>query len=760
MHPHLHDLDQASWITHPDWADVDPPHRAPVLRWTGTIPATVRSARVTIAGLGIWTARLNGTPTSADVLEPGVSETRVRVAAVSHDITALLRQGTNELVIELGEGPSHVREIEHRYTKFVEQRVSPRAKVAVVLEHADGSTETHRSDARWGALLGPTTLSHWFGGEDYDARLEPENWHGPQITPDAAWRNAVVIAEPATGPEPWARLAPPMRVVDLVEEQRRIPVEGGVTIDLGRNLAGRQVLRLDASFPADARIEMMPSEYVHDDGTADQSSTGKGIVDHYISAGGAATWRPRFCYHGFRYLQVRVTDAAGQPLPADGLHISAEQVMTDDRVVGGFGTADPTLQGIYDLVTRAIESNLYSVPTDCPHREKLGWLEQLDQVFHPVSFRFDVADHYADMITHMIDSQTAEGLIPDIAPELVIFEDGFRDDVNWGSVIWHLPLHLYRQYGDLEPARRAWHSGMRYLEYIESIAGDGLLDHGLSDWITLDDSTPRPLVATFGWVRMLDSAALVATALERAAEAEEFREQATRLRALLEETFVERDGSELTIGSGSQASIALMIDLDVLTGGERDRAAAQLVEALHAERDRLTVGEIGLAALQRVLIEYGHHELLHRVFTRLDAPSYATMLAAGETTLHEHWTGRATHGSANHFMLGYVAHWLSGSVAGLEQAEDSVAWRRARIAPTPLPGVDSARAHHDSPSGHYSTSWWRTAGDRLALQVTVPPAGAARLVMPEGFVATDAQAIREDLGPGTHLIVLAASLDH
>ena len=90
--------------------------------------------------------------------------------------------------------------------------------------------------------------------------------------------------------------------------------------------------------------------------------------------------------------------------------------MTDNLVVGEFTTSDATLQGVYDLVVRAAESNLYSVPTDCPHREKLGWLEQLDQVFLPVSFRFDVADHYADMITHMKDSETHDGLIPDIAP--------------------------------------------------------------------------------------------------------------------------------------------------------------------------------------------------------------------------------------------------------------------------------------------------------------------------------------------------------
>lgn len=757
MHPHLHDIDDAVWITHPAWADDTPPLQAPVLRWSGSVGSPVRAARLTVAGLGVWEARVNGSPSSADVLEPGVSETRTRVATVSHDVTSLLQEGVNELVVELGEGPSHVREVEGRYTKFAALRVAPRARVALVVETADGRTERHVSGPGWGAMLGPTTLSHWYGGEDYDARLEPAGWHTADGTPDAAWGPAAVVGEPHDGPAPWARQAPPMRVVDLVEEHTRRHLPDGATVDLGRNLAGRQVLRLGPGFPADARVEMFPAEYVHDDGRADQSSTGRTIMDSYTAAGGAATWRPRFCYHGFRYLQLRVVAADGTVLPTDDVHVSAEQIMTDDPVVGGFATSDVTLQGVYDLVARAAESNLYSVPTDCPHREKLGWLEQLDQVFEPVSARFDVSAHYADMITHMQDSQTPDGLIPDIAPELVVFEDGFRDDVSWGSVIWHLPRHLHRQYGDLAPARQAWATGVRYLDYIERSADGGLLDHGLGDWITLDDSTPRPLVATYGWVRMLDSAAEVADALDKTDHAAGFRGRARQLRTTLEAEYVSGDGGGLVVASGSQASLAMLVDLGALTGTRREAAGQQLVVRIHDAGDRITVGEIGLAALQRVLVERGEHELLRTVYTRLDTPSYGTMLAAGETTLHEHWTGRATNGSANHFMLGYVAHWLTGSVAGLRQDVGSVAWERALVAPAPVEGVESAATHHDSPAGRYSVEWRRTVGG-LVLRVVVPPAGSARLVLPEGFMPVHAAGpAGTDLGAGTHVRQLAGA---
>ncbi|WP_454853948.1 hypothetical protein [Promicromonospora soli] len=68
MRPDLHDLDDATWITHPAWAGSEPPLRVPVVRWKGTLSPGVRSARLTVVGLGIWEARINGTVMSPDIL--------------------------------------------------------------------------------------------------------------------------------------------------------------------------------------------------------------------------------------------------------------------------------------------------------------------------------------------------------------------------------------------------------------------------------------------------------------------------------------------------------------------------------------------------------------------------------------------------------------------------------------------------------------------------------------------------------------------
>ncbi|HEY9292167.1 MAG TPA: family 78 glycoside hydrolase catalytic domain [Microlunatus sp.] len=757
----LDDLDAAAWITHPQWAAKNPPLAAPVLRTVLELDQQPVRARVTIAALGVWVGHLGGHPVTDDVLEPGSSDFAVRVAATSHDVTDLLAPGRTEFVLQLGEGSAHVRRIPDRYTKFTGLLVPPRARVAFMIDFADGSHRVINSDHGWQCRLGPTTLSHWYGGEDYDAALEPDGWLTAEGTDDHAW-TSVTVLDAAAGPQPWRRRTPPMRAVETLQPVARTTVDDAMIFDFGRNLAGRELVRLGADFPAGARVELWPSEYLDQAGHVDQHSTGRPIVDSYRGRGGAAEWHPQFCYHGFRYLEAKIIDAAGDPVPPtdDLIMVDAERIMTDNSLVGSFASSDPVLDGIHRLVGNAIDSNLVSVPTDCPHREKLGWLEQTHLVFEPLAFRYDIRRHFADLITHMADAQTADGLVPDIAPELVIFDSpthigpdfGFRDDVNWGSAIWQLPRLLYRTYGDLRPAREAWVPGLRYLDYIDGLAGADLLDHGLADWITLDDSTPRPLVASYGHALMLDAAAELAPLIGHDHETDRILRRTAEIRGRLADRYLTRqDDDPLTVSS--QASLALLLDLGgVFTDQQRSTAENLLLQRIHADGDRFTVGEIGLPALLRQLTRLGEHELIATMATRTDVPGYGQMVTEGCTALAEHWTGVSSGASANHFMLGYIDRWLTGSVAGLAQAPGDIGWRRARIAPIPLSGVDSARADHHSDLGRWAVEWAREPS-LVRLQVSVPPGAEAEIVSPPGLTVegrTDASASWV-VGTGEHV---------
>lgn len=736
-----------AWITHPDWSVPEPDlTRCPVLRREFTIASMPDRAVLHIIGAGVWVATINGLPLSDSALEPGMTEFNRRIAWIDVDVTHLLRTGTNTVMVELGEGSAHVRPEEGRYSKFTEQRVAPRALIEVDLTHADGTEQSIVTDSEWTAALGTTTLAHWFGGEDVDARLTPDDW-----VP------ALELGTADTGPEPWRRQAPPVRVVDRFDSREVArPDDGMITLDFGVNFAGREVLRLPNDFPAGIRVEMWPAEYLHDTGHVNQRTTGWPIFDSYISAGGAAVWHPQFCYHGFRFLEVRVSDATAtgaadraRPDLVDRLTVSAEQLMTDNLPAGTFHCSDETLNGTYELVSRAVQSNFYSVPTDCPHREKLGWLEQLHLVFEPVAHLYHVHDHLSDMITHMIDAQTPDGLIPDIAPELVVFDGGFRDDVNWGGAIWLLPWHLYRAYDTLEPARRAWDAGVRYLTYLDNLAGDGILDHGLADWITLDDSTPRPLVSGFGHVQVLRGAAALARALGDQDHAAQWSNRATRVGEMIKETFVTRDGDRIRCGSDNQASRAFVLDLGILDEHEHAMVLSDLVADIERNGHQVTVGEIALPSLIRTLTAAGYHDVWYRMATQLEGPSYGRMLQGDCTALAEAWGGAESGVSANHFMLGYVTRWLTGSVGGLSQSPDSVGWDHVDVAPAPVSDVRHASVSYPSRLGTYAVDWRIDDHDVLTVTATLPDSGTGSFSVPAGW-SLPSSATTVELGPGRH----------
>lgn len=58
---------------------------------------------------------------------------------------------------------------------------------------------------------------------------------------------------------------------------------------------------------------------------------------------------------------------------------------------------------------------------DCPHREKLGWLEQSHLLAKSVGYNFDISQVYSKQFHDIADSQLSNGMVPDIAPEYPLF---------------------------------------------------------------------------------------------------------------------------------------------------------------------------------------------------------------------------------------------------------------------------------------------------------------------------------------------------
>ncbi|GAA1715628.1 hypothetical protein GCM10009745_74980 [Kribbella yunnanensis] len=689
------------WIGNHDWEQPgSTPAALPIFRTTFAVDALPTQAILRVTARGVYDAMVNNHAVGAAVLEPPYTDFSRRVVYRDYDVTTALWPGENTITVEVGPGMAHVPPTPDRYQKLTRSDGPPRLYAELRL---DGVVH----DLSWQTSLGRTTFSSWYGGEDYDATRTP-----------TGWRDATISDGPAIS----MTSAPAIEIVETLTTQAITQPEPGTYVfDLGINFAGWQ--RLTVEGPPGTTITMRPGEVLDEYGYVRQTSDGTGgpIWDTYTLAGfGPQTWHPKFRYHGLRYVQVD-----GLPHPPRPDTIEGLVLRTANRQVGRFACSDPLITKLHTLIDRAIQSNMYSVLTDCPHREKLGWLEEIHLVFGPIAFGYDVADYYRELLKVVAEAQTADGLVPDIAPEYTVFEGGFRDDPNWGSALVLAPWLLYRQYGDVDTLREHFPAMVRYVDYLTSKANDHLLDHGLGDWGAFDESTPTQLTATFGYLRAVQTLHEIATVLHE--DTTPYKELSARIAEAFQRAFPRYT---------TQASCALALELGVVPASSRGAVLQQLIDDIIAQGNHLTVGEIGLGPVLRVLAEGVRHDVIWDVVTTPGYPGYAHLTTLGTTSLPEYWNG---YGSHNHFMLGVVDDWFTQHLAGLQYSATDLV-----IRPVVVGDLTWVEAEHQD----VRTAWHLT-GERFQLEVTTDRPAVIHLPHTGRITAPQSA---EPIGPATYRV--------
>lgn len=161
-----------------------------------------------------------------------------------------------------------------------------------------------------------------------------------------------------------------------------------------------------------------------------------------------------------------------------------------NEITGTFNTSDELLNRIHSNVNRAVQSNMMSIFTDCPHREKLGWLEETHLVYAAIERFFDIQAHGRSIVRRIAEAQLQTGLVPSTAPEFPIFDGGFRDEPNWGNTIVLLPLYLYQTYEDISILEEFYPFMVSWVNYLQGKATNFTLSYGLGDWFSIDNLHP------------------------------------------------------------------------------------------------------------------------------------------------------------------------------------------------------------------------------------------------------------------------------
>ena len=730
----------------------------PRLRREVTVEKPVSRATVSVTGLGHYVLSVNGRRVGNDHLAPGWTEPAERVLYNTYDVTGHVRQGANALGIGLGGGlyriPQGGPHAEGRYAKYWDTVGPFQALVHLTVDHPDGTQTVVVSDGSWTAGASPTVFSSIWGGEDYDARLATPGWDRPGF--DAAgWRPVRVMDGP--GGTLVAQTNPPIRAHETFSAQEVTEPQPGVfVVDLGQNHSGMP--RLTVRGADGQTVTLRPSEVLGEDGLVDQTSLkhwGQ-IVFRYTAAGDSAqTWQPQFTYTGYRYLQVEGAASvagAGRQRGGPVVAVESDWVHADAPLAGTFETSDRLVNGVHRMIVGAIRSNMMHVMTDCPHREKLGWLEEAYLMGPSIFYNYDVAPLYAKWTDDMADAQLPDGLVTTTAPEYTYFGGNFRDSPEWGSAVVQVPWLVRLWAGDPQPLATHYDVMARYVDYLASRAEpDGTIRYGLGDWYDIGPEFPgesqltsKGITATATQAANLEVMTAAARLAGRADDARAYRARWVDLRRSFNRAFWQGTHYD----TGSQTAQAMPLLLGLVPEDRQPETLATLVADVEGRGYHPTAGDVGHRYFIQALQEAGRSDIVWELATQTAVPSYGAQLLAGATTLTEAWDANPVQ-SQNHFMLGHLEEWFYAGLGGLRPA--SPGWRTFTVRPEVVGDLAHARATHQTPYGQ-AVSDWRRDGDALTLTVEVPVGTTATVWVPTARPS----AVREGDGPAAQADGLTA----
>ncbi len=707
-------------------------HKMPQFRKVVDMKKPVEQALLYICGLGHFDLFLNGAKVGDHILDPGWTKYDKEALYVGFDITKDLCEGGNVLGVMLGNGFYNIPR--ERYFKLLGSFGAPKMRLKLVVRYADGKEETIVSDKSWRVTQSPVTFSSIFGGENYNATMEQEGWMTDAKFDDKKWQKAIevkqdIVLRPQINTEVIVRQVLPT----MLKEKNG---KGSWTYDLGQNNAG--IFRIKVKGNRGDSIIFRPAELLNEDGTYNQKHTGRQHFYTYVLKGdGVEEWQPQFTFYGFRYIQVEGAvpageeNAGGKPvlLQLDGLHLSnrAEEA-------GTFACSNPMYNKIHTLIDWAIRSNMQSVLTDCPHREKLGWQEQNHLMQFSLLYRYDLSSMYEKILNDLEASQWENGAMTTIAPEYVRFDigSGFEDTPEWGSAAIICPWYIWQAYGDKRLIENHYPVMKKYMNYLTSRSKDHIVDYGLGDWYDIGPNRPGfaqltsvALSATAIYYYDAKLMAEMARLIGENADSDRYAKLAEDIKRAYNKRFLNADG---TYDRNSQTANAMTLFMGLADGAQKQRTLDNLIKDIESRNYALTAGDVGFRYLVQALAMNGRHDILYKMNSKYDVPGYGWQLAHGATALTESWQAYGNV-SNNHLMLGHILEWLYGGVGGIRQADGSTAYREVLIDPQAVGDISSASTTYKSPYGLIRCDWQKTA-DKYTLRVEVPAGSHAIVTLP------------------------------
>ena len=345
----------------------------------------VAAAKLFITAAGYYTVSINGKALNQNYCDPAWTDFSKRIYYAEYDIKNLITKGKSSIGVSLGNGfynPLPLKLWGNLNLRNSLTTGRPALIASIKIFYLNGKIEEIYSDKSWKYNYGPIIRNNVYLGETYDTRREISNWDLSNFN-DKSWKSAVVTDGP--GGNLQKTFFPYIQQIDA---KKPISIElfknNKYIVDMGENFTGTFKIRLrgqkgdtihfrfgELAYP---NAELNPMTAV----AGQIKSKGKGGAGAPDLAAQSGTYifgdktdvmySPVFSFRVYRYMEISGLKYLPKTDDIQGIVLSTN-VLNNNT----FSCSSKLVNSIQEATKRTFLSNLMSVQSDCPGREKFGY---------------------------------------------------------------------------------------------------------------------------------------------------------------------------------------------------------------------------------------------------------------------------------------------------------------------------------------------------------------------------------------------------
>lgn len=667
-----------------------------------------------VNSLGYHEVYINGEKVGDGVLTPAVSQFDKRSLVITYDISSLVKEGNNDIILWLSYGWYHIGfpgvYNDGPLIKAQLERITGNHREIILV--TDSTWKGRNSSYRW---IGRGLVQYdrfVFGGEEVNGKLVANDLFIDELD-HRSWGPVKEITIPQHGVSP--QMVELNKITKTIEAVSVSQLPGDAfLIDMGTSITGW----VEIHFPELRESQEIILEYADHLNINGQLANQRQIDRYFASGKDGEVFKNKFSYSGLRYIKISNLDKA------PGLDsVKAHLIHTDHDLASNFVCSDPDINSIHDMVFYTLRNlSLGGYFVDCPHIERLGYGGDGNASNVTALTMFNLAPLYTHWMQVWADCQREDGGMPHTAPNPIPAGGG----PYWTGFIIPASWQAYMNYGDSEILANHYPVMQKWLEYVEEHSPDGLLkrwpETDYRNWYLGDWATPKGVDQTDeASVDLVNNCFIsvcyaqmqkIARVLNKPDDAKIYAQKKNQLNTLIHQTFF--NSMDNSYATGTQIDLTYPLIAGVVPEQLKHLVRERLLNEIEMRHGHFATGLVGIPVFTEWATEYQEADLMYSMLKKKEYPGYLYMIENGATTTWEHWEGNR---SRIHNCYNGIGSWFYQAVGGIRPLDP--AYKKALIQPQIPDGITWAKTSKETPYGTLIVNW-EVDGESIKMELEIP----------------------------------------